>query len=614
MGDSRGTDDVKPGCSDWFELEAECSDIENDLEKLFEDDTDSNISGLIDDGDVIQGNSHELFHLQECEENEQQLQFLKRKYFSPLAVQQLSPRLQSITISPEHKSKRRLFVEQDSGVDLTQNEVEDIPEEEVEVPTDSVDNVPAPAVQEPAVQGVRGQGSLHYKELLKTANVRSTMLGKFKTAFDCSFTELTRQYKSNKTCCRDWVTMLYGVRDELLEASKQLLQQHCSYIWLSSVGAMTLYLLSFNSAKSRDTLHRLLMSILDVHELQLISEPPRLRSMAAALFWYRGSMGNAVYAFGAYPDWIVRQTMLNHHTGECPQFDLSTMVQWAYDNDYVEEADIAYNYAKLADEDANARAWLSSNSQAKFVRECAQMVRHYKRGEMRDMSMSCWIHKCLKRIEGDGSWADIVKFIRFQNINFIIFLDTFKRFLKSVPKQNTLLIWGPPDTGKSTFSMSLLKALKGRVLSFVNSRSQFWLQPVAECKIALLDDATDPAWTYIDTFLRNGLDGNCVSIDCKHRAPTQVRFPPLLITSNYNIMVEDRYRYLHSRIRAFEFPNKFPFKDDGTPQFNLTDQSWKSFFRRLWSQLDLSDQEDEGDDGDSQRTFSCTARETNGNI
>ena len=52
-------------------------------------------------------------------------------------------------------------------------------------------------------------------------------------------------------------------------------------------------------------------------------------------------------------------------------------------------------------------------------------------------------------------------------------------------------------------------------------------------------------------------------------------------------------------------------KPDNTPEFELTDQSWKSFFTRLWKQLELSDQEDEGENGESQQAFQCSARSAN---
>ena len=606
--DTKGTKfDPKEGCSDWFVLEAECSDnsLDGDLEKLFEEGNDTDISDLIDDEDTVQGNSRELLCQQQSEESEQQIHLLKRKYFSSQEILQLSPRLQSITISPQHKSKRRLF-EQDSGLELSFNEAKDFTQQTLEVQEVSASG------SEPADQGAKGLGIV--KDLLKCSNVKAMLLAKFKEAFGVGFMELTRQYKSCKTCCRDWVVTLYAVQDELIESSKQLLLQHCAYIWLQHMPPMCLYLLCFNVGKSRETVFRLLMNLLQVAEVQILAEPPKLRSTLSALFWYKGSMNPNVYAHGEYPEWIMTQTMINHQSAEATQFDLSTMIQYAYDNDLINEDEIAYNYAKLADTDANARAFLQHNSQARFVRECALMVRYYKRGEMKDMSISAWIHNKMLVVEGEGHWSDIVKFVRFQDINFIRFLDVFKSFLHNTPKKNCLLFYGPPDTGKSMFTMSLIKVLKGKVLSFANYKSNFWLQPLADTKIALIDDVTHVCWDYIDQYLRNGLDGNFVCLDLKHRAPCQIKFPPLLLTSNIDIMKEERYRYLHSRVHAFAFPNKFPFDSNNKPQFRLTDQSWKSFFERLWKQLDLSDQEDEGDDGHTQRSFQCTARESNGHL
>lgn len=603
MTDPKGSTS-KEGLSDWCFVEADCSDVDNDFEHISERDTDSDISDLLDDCELEQGNSLELFHQQECEQSEEQLQKLKRKYLSPnKAVAQLSPRLESISLSPQQKSsKRRLFAEQDSGLELTlNNEAEDV-SPEVEVP--AIDT-------RPEDEGGPGAVDIDYRTLLCSSNKKATLMAKFKDAFGVGFNELTRQFKSYKTCCNCWVIAAYAVHDDLFESSKQLLQQHCDYIWVRGIHAMTLYLLCFKAGKNRSTVHKLMTSMLNVSEQQLLSEPPKIRHMAAALFWYKGSMGSGAFTYGSYPDWIAHQTILGHQTAEASTFDFSKMVQWAFDNNHFDEADIAYQYAKLAPEDSNAVAWLAHNSQAKFVRDCASMVRFYKRGQMKEMSMSEWIYTKIHEVQGEGHWSHIVKFLRYQNINFIMFLAAFKEFLHSVPKRNCLLIYGPPNSGKSTFAMSLISVLKGRVLSFVNSRSQFWLQPLSDTKIALLDDVTDPCWLYMDTYLRNGLDGHLVSLDCKYKAPMQIKFPPLLLTSNINLHGEANYRFLHSRIKGFEFPNPFPMKADNTPEFELTDQSWKSFFERLWKQLDLSDQEEEGENGESQPAFQCSARSPN---
>lgn len=126
MADNKGSE--TDGLHEWCLLEADCSDIENDLETLLERNSDSDVSDLIsNDGDLEQGNSRELFQQQELEESNALLQSLKRKYISPKAVLQLSPQLESISLSSDHKTKRKLFAEQDSGVELTlTNETEDV--------------------------------------------------------------------------------------------------------------------------------------------------------------------------------------------------------------------------------------------------------------------------------------------------------------------------------------------------------------------------------------------------------------------------------------------------------------------------------------------------------
>lgn len=490
MADNKGSE--TDGLHEWCLLEADCSDIENDLETLLEQNSDSDVSDLIsNDGDLEQGNSRELFQQQELEESNALLQSLKRKYISPKAVLQLSPQLESISLSSDHKTKRKLFAEQDSGVELTlTNETEDVTtlvQQEEEVP----------ALETSSTSNLRKEDNAHYKELMRCSNLKATLLSKFKNAFGVSFVELTRQFRSNKTCCNDWVLAIYGVNYDLFESSKQLLQQHCDYIWVTEMSAMFLYLLCFKAGKNRQTVIRLLVSMLYVAEEQILSEPPKLRSTVSALFWYKGSSNAATFTHGSYPKWIIEQTLIGHQTGEAATFDMSTMVQWAFDNDLTEESDIAFQYAKLAPDDVNATAWLAHNNQARFVRECANMVRYYKKGQMREMSMSAWIHFKLEQVEGEGQWSNIVKFIRYQGINFISFLSALKDFLHGKPKKNCILIYGPPNTGKSAFTMSLIKVLHGRVISFVNSKSHFWLQPMSESKIALLDDATDPCWTYM---------------------------------------------------------------------------------------------------------------------
>lgn len=595
MGDlNKGTDTLESvnNANDWFITEAECVDSVQALDELFEESTNGSIiSNLIDNEDEVdEGNHMALYNAQVTADTEQAIVALKRKYMnSPeRTLATLSPRLQAVTISPRRPMKKRLF--EDSGV------VEDEAESSIQVSQ----------VEESLTINTPERGT-NQIEILNYNNKKSMILAKFKEQFGVPFGELTRTYKSDRTSSNHWVLLAYNVNDDVMQGSKTLLQQHCVFMQVITFDFTVLYLLMFKSAKNRSTIAKLFCQILNCNEWQLICDPPRIRSAPAAFFFYKRSISKTCYLYGDLPDWIQKHCLVSHQIAAAAEsFELSKMVQWAFDNDYTEDAEIAYYYAMLADEDSNAAAFLSSNQQARFVRDCAHMVKLYKRQQMKQMTMSQWIQKCCERVPEEGNWKTIAAFLRYQSINVVSFLIELKTFLKCIPKRNCLLVCGPPDTGKSYFCYTLLSFLKGKVISFMNKNSVFWLQPLGDCKIGLMDDATYSAWTFIDVNMRGALDGNCISLDAKHKAPLQTKLPPLLITSNHDVLKDQTLLYLHSRLITFYFPNKMPINDDGTPVYNITDATWKSFFVKLGRQLDLTF-EDEGDEsGGADPAFRCT--------
>ena len=363
-------------------------------------------------------------------------------------------------------------------------------------------------------------------------------------------------------------------------------------------------LLRYNCAKNRDSVSKNMSMLLNIPEKHMLIEPPKLRSTPAALYWYKTAMGNGSEVYGETPEWIVRQTLVGHSM-EDEQFRLSVMVQYAYDHDIVEESVLAFEYAQLADVDANAAAFLNSNCQAKYVKDAVTMCRHYKRAEREQMSMSQWITFRGNKVSEEGDWKPIVRFLRHQGVEFVSFLAAFKLFLKGVPKKNCIVFYGPADTGKSYFCMSLLQFLGGAVISYANSSSHFWLQPLSDSKIGLLDDATPQCWSYIDIYLRNLLDGHPVSIDRKHKTLLQLKCPPLMITTNTNPLEEDRWKYLRSRLTVFTFKNPFPFASPGEPLYPINNANWKCFFQRSWSRLDLNSPEEQDDNGNTGEPFRC---------
>lgn len=611
-----------PSGLQFLDREARCVDEDDgeeddDYDDMFDRDTDSDGWDTVDNASAAQGNTLALYARQEAEDAERELQILKRKYIcSPASVEStqagnaLSPHLEAICISPQQakKARKALFVESPASGTQKDHETSNCDVEvEAEPPTEQVqggDEGGEPMEQEPTPlqtgqdpgtqdsaeeQGSSGWDSQTFvTDLLRHANGRARVLALLKESLAVSFTEMTRQFRSNKTGSLDWVIGVVGVREHFYEASQYLLREHCDYVlmkrdWTEKDIPVVIMLLRFKHQKSRDTLVKTVRSVLQVHEAQLVMEPPKTNSTPAALYWVKLAESGLSFCYGPVPEWITRLTQLSHAISGVKPFVLSTMVQWAYDNDFVEESTIALEYAMLGEEDENAAAFVSSNGQARYVRDCATMVRYYKRAEMSQMNMGEWIHRCSLKVDTEpDDWRVVVKFLRSQQVEIIPFLVKLKYFLKGIPKKNCLCIYGPPDTGKSMFCMSLIRHLSGKVLSFVNSKSQFWLQPLADAKIALIDDVTKQFWDYCDTYLRTGLDGNPISLDCKHKAPVQVKFPPLLITTNVSVDSDDRWKYLQSRIKTVCFPTV-----QGTPAVQLEGRHWSSFFTKFWVHLEL---------------------------
>ncbi|AUB51284.1 E1 protein [Human papillomavirus type 216] len=595
---TKGIKDKKEWDACFIEYEAECVDATNTLDELFDESTDgSDVSNLIDDSAVEQGNSLALFNVHITDECDKAVTLLKRKYVkSPKGstIADISPRLEAIAISPEKErlSKRRLVFE-DSGI------VEDEAENHnVQVVTQEGENGGDTCAAETVPNFIR--------QLFKSNCKRSFLLNKFQNILGIPYTELVRHFKSNKTCCDNWIVFAFAVNEEILQSSKILLQQHCECLQITLQPFCGLYLLQFKHAKSRETVGNLFCNILNVEECQLMCDPPKSRSVPAALYFYKRSITETSFVFNKLPAWVTQLTLISHQTAAQPEnFELSKMIQWAYDNKKVDESEVAYGYASIADEDSNAAAFLKSNCQVKYVRDCCNMVRLYLRQEMRDMTVSQWIWKCCNDCEGEGDWKIVNNYLKYQQVNIISFLSILRQFFKGIPKKNCLVIYGPPDTGKSYFCYSLISFFKGKIISYMNKSSTFWLQPLIDAKFGLLDDATHAAWRYIDENMRNVLDGNVMCVDAKHKAPQQLHLPPLIVTTNVDVLADVSLKYLHSRITCIKFDQKMLFDDNGDPFYKFTNAVWKSFFKRLWKQLDL--EEEENEPAGSHRTFKCTA-------
>ncbi|ADZ53058.1 E1 [Camelus dromedarius papillomavirus 2] len=633
--------DCKGGGACFLDLEAECSESETTSTSYIGSEPDgSEGEDFVDNASVhseAQGNHRALFQTLVKKAGNRHVKNLKRKLnvsceSDSQDVEQSSPSLASSQaaspLGSRPAAKRRLFAALENTPAFASCSYE--------ASGDSSQQVPSPGYSEnsegssrhgrkrrcPASNGSK-QSSKENKrdsqlhlEVLVAKNKLACKMAYFKHSYTVSYTDLTRVFHSDRTTNNQWVVAAFGVTDAAYEAAIEKLPKICVYLQASrrsrKKGNVALFLLDFTVAKCRDTVMKLFQDMLNVKPEHLLCQPPKMKGVCAALFWFKNAIATGTATYGAVPAWIRSQTSLSEATAEQSKFDFGTMVQWAWDNQLCEESVIAYQYALCAETDLNAKAWLASSNQARVVKDVAVMVRHYKRAAMLGMSISAYIkHRC-DGVADTGSWLSVMNVLKYQGISPIEFVNAMKLWLKGVPKKNTIALIGPANTGKSMFSNSLLGFLGGQVLSFQNHHSHFWLAPLADTRAALIDDATFTCWKYVDIYLRNVLDGYSIQIDRKHRQPVQMKAPPLLITSNVDVTQEPQFQYLYSRLVIFYFKQPFPLDEHGDPVFQITYGDWKSFFERLWGRLDLSDQEDEGDDGDGVRTFKCNAKQANG--
>nr|BBA19840.1 E1 protein [human papillomavirus 52] len=638
MEDPEGTEGEREGCTGWFEVEAIIEKQTGDNISEDEDenayDSGTDLIDFIDDSNINNEQAeHEaaraLFNAQEGEDDLHAVSAVKRKFTSsPESAGQDgvdkhgSPRAKHICVNTECVlPKRKPCHVEDSGYGNSEVEAQQMADQVDGQNGDwqsnssqssgvgaSNSDVSCTSIEDNEENSNRTLKSI--QNIMCENSIKTTVLFKFKETYGVSFMELVRPFKSNRSSCTDWCIIGMGVTPSVAEGLKVLIQPYSIYAHLQCLtcdrGVLILLLIRFKCGKNRLTVSKLMSQLLNIPETHMVIEPPKLRSATCALYWYRTGLSNISEVYGTTPEWIEQQTVLQH-SFDNSIFDFGEMVQWAYDHDITDDSDIAYKYAQLADVNSNAAAFLKSNSQAKIVKDCATMCRHYKRAERKHMNIGQWIQYRCDKIDDGGDWRPIVRFLRYQDIEFTAFLDAFKKFLKGIPKKNCLVLYGPANTGKSYFGMSLIRFLSGCVISYVNSKSHFWLQPLTDAKVGMIDDVTPICWTYIDDYMRNALDGNDISVDVKHRALVQIKCPPLILTTNTNAGTDPRWPYLHSRLVVFHFKNPFPFDENGNPIYEINNENWKSFFSRTWCKLDLIQEEDKENDGVDTGTFKCSA-------
>lgn len=432
--------------------------------------------------------------------------------------------------------------------------------------------------------------------LRKSKDIKVTMLGIFKKHAGFSFMQLVRPFKSDKTQTNDWIVLSIDNRVEYWNEFICRQEDICTYMY-TVPGIHCMYLSFFNSKNRRGVINFLKKGGLGVDGEGLQIQPPNIRIMMNAVYWLK----SAIHGKGPMPAWVETYFDDAGNQAEVDRFEMATMVQWALDHKLYDVDRICYHYSlEASNNNPNAKAWMDCNNMYKYASDCAKLARAMTKGRVCSMTMHEYLTHRMETWEERGNSASIMKLLYLQGIMYVDFMHALKSLINKVPKKCCIAIVGPPNTGKSMFCMSLMKFLDGKVLSYFAHKSHFWLSPLADTKVALIEDCTWSCWDYIDTYLRGALDGTQLTIDQKNKDPKQIECPPIIITSNYDFTTGEAYGgdgkrsgypYLKSRITKFCFPKQIS-KGNSKPKIIITPEDWADFFIRYKEALGLQYIED----------------------
>lgn len=140
---------------------------------------------------------------------------------------------------------------------------------------------------------------------------------------------------------------------------------------------------------------------------------------------------------------------------------------------------------------------------------------------------------CLLSVDESLDWFH--KILEFNNINPKSFLtDAFNVMDKNYPKKNTLLVLGPPNSGKTLIFSSLCKsAIFFSSAQNFTGNSSFEFQDLLSCRCALINEPMITDKT-VET-MKNILEGNPTAIDKKYASAQLLPRTPIFITTNASL-------------------------------------------------------------------------------
>lgn len=576
-----------------------CSDDE--LNELFDkSDTESIISNLIDDTPIEEAetlNYQALLNQQFLVDDELILQ----QYTTPIksTLKTVTSSLEKLDITPEKVvKKRRIDFDTDSNTPTRVGSNAETPER-VNTPTliqrqrptltvaadihteesdiSELPDLPRQTIDTASLEFLDEE--LEDSLALKANNL---LFYKFKADTKVRFHDLVKSMKNEKTQQKNWIVYFFlGAKDsEVLTAVKTLLQQDSTNVAYGLYGSGShLFCLEYiDQQRSVAGIKRILKTAGVV--TALIGVP--LIKKSVVIDWLR----TETLPLKNVLSFIKQIPLLDGE--KKPPFKFDELVQFTALYKIKSLPELIYRYRLHAKDDINAQQWMECTCALKYAKDALQMVALNEQGELNQLTQTQYINQVLLENEC-GNHMNVSKFLLYQEILDAQFLNALRNWLHHRIKKCTLVFCGTPDSGKTMLGLALNKAVRGNITTWHSNSSNFWLQPLANSRFAMIDDATLQFWTYADTQLRTALDGNEVAIDCKYMPPVVTRFPSLVISTNYDIHEhKSQYEYLFNRCVMFRFHKKLTYRTgEETPALLVTAADITAYIQHHRETLDL---------------------------
>nr|WFF64102.1 MAG: E1 protein [Betta papillomavirus 1] len=266
-------------------------------------------------------------------------------------------------------------------------------------------------------------------------------------------------------------------------------------------------------------------------------------------------------------------------------FSMEELIAFCEDNQPATLQQLISRYTALAKMgDLNALAWRNMTTCFNSARTAFMMWQQTKQGEELDLTLSEFLEKKITEHESEGGCHNKVrKLLALHRINEINFLNTLRKWLRGDSKANVIVLQGPGNTGKSMFTHSFMTFLGGAFLSW-HADNQYWKSPVLGTRYCCIDDLTEKGWINLDETERRALDGGIITVNKKFHQPTEVKFPPCIITTNCTLE-HIRYDFLKNRLSWLPFQHIISTPTG--PKVVITPSDWAAYFKVYKDSLDI---------------------------